>query len=526
MHQSSAADSDLSYAQPVRLDPKAWLAAIIDSSDDAIVSKTLKGIVTTWNKGAERIFGFTADEMVGKPILKIIPDDRQGEEVEILRRIHLGERVDHFETIRRRKDGALINVSVTISPVRDASGAIIGVSKIARDITLWKRIQNELTAAKESAEAASRAKDLFLSVLSHELRTPLTPALATISFLEQDESLPPAMREQLGVVRRNIETEARLVDDLLDLTRIARDKLSLHHEVIDAHAAIRNVVAMFQKEIDAKGLTVSTSFRAKHALVWADAGRFQQILLNLLSNAVKFTWPEGSISIRSSNSGDMLRIEVADNGVGIEPDLLARIFQPFEQGEASMARRFGGLGLGLSIVRSLIEMHHGSVSASSGGKNKGATFVIQIPTTPKSLDSKTSGNGNAPPKMLAGCRTLLVEDHTDTRNVMGVVLRSFGCQVTAAGSVQEAAEASKDGPFDLLICDFGLPDGTGADVMREIKQVQQIKAIAITGFGQDEDIRRSKDAGFAVHLTKPVSIDALQHAIQEAVNDPAHHSWR
>jgi len=254
------AQSDINDDPP--LNAQAWLAAVIDSSDDAIVTKTLQGIVTTWNKSAERIFGYKADEIVGQPILMIIPPDRRGEEAEILRRLGKGERVDHFETVRRRKDGSLIDISVTISPIRDADGTIIGISKIARDITMWKRIQRELMAAKETAEeaeavadesrreaeAANRAKDLFLSVLSHELRTPLTPALAVIGILERDASLAEPVRRQIEMVRRNVETEARLVDDLLDLTRIARGKLSLHPEAVDAHAVVGNVLAMFQRK--------------------------------------------------------------------------------------------------------------------------------------------------------------------------------------------------------------------------------------------------------------------------------------
>jgi len=502
---------------------QAWLAAIIESSDDAIVSKTLDGIVTTWNQGAERTFGYTAAEMIGQPILKIIPDDRQEEESMILRRLRRGEPVDHFQTVRRRKDGNLVDVSVTISPVRNAEGRIIGVSKIARDITHWKEIQRELGAArraaeqaKEEAEAANRAKDHFLSVLSHELRTPLTPVLGIISFIEKNESLPESVREQMRMVRRNVETEARLVDDLLDLTRIARGKLSLHFEVVDAHAIVRNVVAMFQNQIDEKALAVHIALRAGNHHVWADSGRFQQALLNLMSNAVKFTPQDGSITLRSCNDGADLKIEVADSGVGIDAETLPRLFKAFEQGEQPFARRFGGLGLGLSIVRSLMEMHNGSVAAFSAGKDQGATFTIRLPTM-TAVDrevSRAAAAAVAPPK---SCRILLVEDHADTRNVMSMLLRSFGCDVAVAASVKEATELANGGAFDLLICDFGLPDGTGLDVMRQIHQRQKIKAIAVTGFGQDEDLRRSKEAGFSVHLTKPVNIEALQHAIQEAV---------
>lgn len=512
------------------LDPQAWLAAIIDSSDDAIVSKTLEGFVTTWNQGAERLFGYSAQEMIGQSILKIIPPERQHEEPMILQRMRCGERIDHFETIRRRKDGSLIHVSVTISPVRDNTGQIVGISKIARDITLAKQLQSELTQARDiaeqaresaekargEAEAANAAKDHFLSVLSHELRTPLTPALGAISFVERDESLSPAIREQISMVRRNVETQARLVDDLLDLTRIARGKMPLHFEAIDAHAVIRNVVTMFQKQIDEKALAVRVALRAEQHHVWADAGRFQQIVLNLMSNAVKFTPDEGSITWRSSNEGDQLIMEISDTGIGIEPEIIGRLFNAFEQGEQSRTRRFGGLGLGLSIVKSLIEVHKGSVWATSAGKGKGAAFTLKLPTIAVVEQDTRKPAKSSKPVLPGNYRVLLVEDHADTRQIMKAVLKSFGCTVFLAGSVKQATELAANETFDLLISDFGLPDGSGVDVIQQISQKQPIKAIALTGFGHDEDLRRSKEAGFSIHLTKPVNIDALQQAIQEA----------
>ena len=514
--------------QPSNLNPdhpapprevRSWLGSIIESSDDAIVSKTLDGIVTTWNAAAERIFGYTAADMIGKPITTMIPEDRQQEEPMILARLRRGERVDHFETVRMRKDGTLVEVSVTISPIRDSSGVIVGASKIARDITFQKQVQRELQQAKEAAEAANRAKDHFLSVLSHELRTPLTPALGAISYIETSEELPPPLREQISMIRRNVETEARLVDDLLDLTRIARGKLRLHFEVIDAHALIRNVVAMFQSEIDEKALAVTLALRAREFHIWADPGRFQQVLLNLMSNAVKFTPQDGSITLRSSSvpgaNGAQLKIEVSDTGVGIESHVLPRLFNAFEQGEKSTNRRFGGLGLGLSIVKALMEMHQGSVAAASAGRGHGATLTLTMPTVAP-MPHPTLAAG-APNQRVKGYRILLVEDHADTRQVMTVLLRSFGCIVTTAATVKEAINLAERETFDLLVSDIGLPDGTGLDVIRHINQRQPLKAIAISGFGQEEDLQRSREAGFTLHLTKPVNVNTLREAIHEAV---------
>jgi PAS domain S-box-containing protein len=505
---------------------QARLAAIVESSDDAIVSKTLDGVITSWNKAAERIFGWTSEEVVGKPITIIIPPDRLQEEPMILQRLRFGQRVDHFETVRRAKDGRLIDISVTISPVRDATGRIVGASKIARDITLQKRFERELREARDAAEqarlaaeqardaaeAANKAKDHFLSVLSHELRTPLTPVLAAVCLMEGDAAVPPHVADQVAMIRRNVETEARLVDDLLDLTRIARGKIRLHFEVLDAHAALRNVMAMFARETDDKGLTVTVSLRAKRCHVWADPGRFQQMLLNLLSNAVKFTAEGGTVTVRTSNENGTIKIEVADTGVGIEPDVMPRLFEPFEQGEQGMTRQFGGLGLGLSIVKSLVEMHKASISVTSEGKGKGAAFILCVHTVapaPQAAQPRPQGVAERKP-----CRVLLVEDHPDTREVLTRLLTGLGCKVTAAASVKEAIETSDRQTFDLLLSDIGLPDGTGVDVMRHVAARHGLMGVALSGYGQDEDVRRSRDAGFATHLTKPVNLQTLHDVIR------------
>jgi PAS domain S-box-containing protein len=490
------------------------LAAIIESSDDAIVSKTLQGIILTWNRGAERIFGWKAHEVIGKAINILIPPDRQEEEPQILARLHRGERVDHFETVRVTKDGRLIDVSVSISPVRDIDDRIVAASKIARDITLQKRIQRELQLAKEAAEAANHAKDQFLSILSHELRTPLTPVLAEMSYLETLEDLPEAIRSNISMIRRNVETEARLVDDLLDLTRIARGMLQLRCEVVDVNDAIRSVIAMVQNQIDAKRIELAVGLRARKHHVWADAGRLQQILLNLFSNAVKFTNEGGAISIRTSNeqADHQLQVEVADNGIGIEPEVLPRLFNAFEQTERT--RRFGGLGLGLSIARSLATLHHGTIQAVSEGHDKGSTFVFSLSTTAPPSERPQPVPVATTAKKLSGFRVLLVEDHTDTRAAMARLLQALGCTVTLATSVREAVAIASHAAFDLLISDIGLPDGSGIDVMRSLRE-QNIRGIALSGFGQEEDVQRSRDAGFETHMTKPINFQTLRELVSK-----------
>jgi len=489
----------------------ATLAAIVESSDDAIVSKSLEGVVNSWNQGAERIFGYTAAEMIGRAINVIIPADRQHEEPEILRRIRSGERVDHFETVRQRKDGTLIDVSVTISPVRDDTGRIVGASKIARDVTQQKQVQRELAAAKQAAETANKAKDHFLSVLSHELRTPLTPVLAAVSLIENQPTMAAQeLRSQVQMIRRNVETEARLVDDLLDVTRIARGKIRLHFEVVDTHAVIRSVTEMLQPEITEKGQTLTLALRARSSHVWGDAGRLQQVIMNLLSNAVKFTPQDGDVTIRSINDDGRIVVSIADTGIGIEPDVIPRLFTAFEQGDWNVPQRFGGLGLGLSIVKSLVGMHAGTVTAFSEGKDRGATFTVTLKNVPPSPNPQP---GDATARSISGHRILLVEDHVDTRSVLTRLLASLGCAVWAVGSVREAIELSDREQFDLVVSDIGLPDGTGHQVMNHMRKHHGTRGIALSGFGQDEDLRRSQEAGFELHLTKPVNFQTLKEIL-------------
>jgi PAS domain S-box-containing protein len=483
----------------------AKLAAIVESSDDAIVSKTLDSVIRTWNAGAERIFGWSADEAIGKPITIIIPPDRHDEEQRIMARLREGHRVDHFETVRLAKDGRLIDVSVTVSPVRNAAGEIVGASKIARDVTLQKQLLRSLEAARQAAESANGAKDVFLSVLSHELRTPLTPVLASLSFLESRDDLPEELRRELAMIRINVETEARLVDDLLDLTRITRGNLLLRRETMDAHVALRNTVSMLSSEIREKALTVQLALEAREHYVLADPGRLQQILLSLLGNAVKFTPEGGRVTVRTLNIEQRLAIEVIDTGPGIPHEMMADLFEPF----GTAAQLGGRVGMGLAITRSLVQMHGGTIAAGRGASGQGAVLRVELPTT--TLEPAAAPREDAP---LRG-EILLVEDHADTRKVMARLLASFGFTVTIAGTVAEALNVSKQKDFDLLISDIGLPDGTGNDIMRELRHRMKLKGIALSGFGQDEDVRRSEEAGFEAHLIKPINFQTLRKMLTD-----------
>jgi signal transduction histidine kinase/CheY-like chemotaxis protein len=383
--------------------------------------------------------------------------------------------------------------------------------------------------AREAAEAASQAKDRFLAVLSHELRTPLSPVLAVAGLWRDDPSLPPDLREDLRMVERNIHLEARLIDDLLDLTRIAQGKIQLHVEAVDVHGVLRHVVSMFRDDFQAKGLSLTMELEARRCNAWADPARLRQVFLNLVANAVKFTPQGGSVTVRSRSDGRILSVEVSDTGVGIDEAVLPRLFNAFEQGERAVTRRFGGLGLGLSIAKSLVEMHRGRIRASSAGPGRGATFVVEMEAV-EALDDEgeaTPSAASARTDAAAGTgedsdavRVLLVEDHADTRQVLVHLLTASGCAVTAAGSVAEARQAVDCGSFDVLVSDIGLPDGTGIDVMCYVRDRQPVSGIALTGFGQEADRTRTREAGFQAHLTKPVDFRTLLRAIQEHAPRP------
>jgi PAS domain S-box-containing protein len=355
------------------------LAAIVESSEDAILSKTFDGIITSWNPAAERMFGYSATEAMGRPITMLFPADRMAEEAELLGRLSAGERVQHYETERVRKDGQRLQVSVSLSPLRDEAGAIVGVSKIVRDITELKRRETLLRAARAEAEAADRAKDGFLAVLSHELRTPLTTIVGWIPMLRRAQ-LDAAQRERaFEAVDRNARGLARMIDDLLDISRIVADKMTLDRRPISLVPVITQTVESFQHEANGKGVVIESRVDPGAGVVSADPQRMQQVLTNLLANALRYTPTGGRVEIHLTTHDDRVGIRVQDTGIGIEPELLAHVFERFRQGDARSAGTKGGLGLGLAIVRKIVELHGGTVEAESAGSGQGASFTITLP---------------------------------------------------------------------------------------------------------------------------------------------------
>ena len=363
----------------------------------------------------------------------------------------------------------------------------------------------------EEKARSNMAKDQFLAMLSHELRTPLTPVLASALALENEPELPNDIHESLQMIRRNVELEARLIDDLLDLTRIDRGKVQLNFEVVDAHTLLHNALEICQAEIDRKHLAHSLKLGAQKVHMRADPARLQQIFWNLINNAVKFTPPNGQITITTTNdSGGKLRVEIADTGMGIEPEALPKIFDAFEQGGRT---QLGGLGLGLAISKTLVEAHKGTITAQSAGRNKGSTFTLVFPTCEK---AEAQIAPVLSPKFAdrQPMRILLVEDHEDTNRSLTSLLRRRGYHVESALTFQSALDISSKEQFDVLISDLGLPDGSGIDLIQKLASKPAL-GIALTGFGMEQDIRKSREVGFQHHLVKPIDLNKLDSLIQE-----------
>lgn len=372
----------------------------------------------------------------------------------------------------------------------------------------------------EEAQAASRAKDDFLAALSHELRTPLTPVLMSAASLQEDTRLPEDVREQLGMMRRNIELEARLIDDLLDVTRIRRGKLTIAPVPADIHELLRNSDDIIRSDGLGNQVQVVFDLQAVRHHALADTTRLHQVLWNLLKNALKFTPPGGTVTVRTRNDHEgRLVLTVEDTGVGISPEALPLIFHAFEQGDVVGQHRFGGLGLGLAISQAIVEAHQGTIHASSAGVGQGAAFTVTLATV--DAPAVQAGRPAEPDAPAPALRLLIVEDHEATRTMLARLLSRSGHQVTIASTIRQGLTAFGEAHYDAVISDLGLPDGSGLDLMRELRRLRPVQGIALSGYGMEEDVRQTREAGFFAHLVKPVSIDQLRRLlahIPEAAN--------
>jgi len=521
---------------------RALLAAIVASSEDAIVSKTLDGIVTSWNAAAEQLFGYSAAEMIGQSITRIIPEDLQYEEVDILAKLRSGGRIERYETVRRRKDGELVEISLTISPIRDATGRIIGAAKVAHDITARRRAERELKeretelsklvaerdfllqserAARSEAERLSYVKDEFLATLSHELRTPLNAIQGWATLLRERRARPEDHDRGLETIERNVRIQTQIVNDLLDMSRIISGKIHLEVQPLYLHDVVGHAIDSVLQTAAAKNIRILPLLDSRIGLVRGDPNRLQQVLWNLLSNAIKFTPGGGRVQVVLERVNSHVEISVEDNGIGIRDEFLPYVFDRFRQADAGNSRKFGGLGLGLSIVKSLVELHGGSVRVKSPGENLGSTFIVALPishvrhegkeaprvTTPDSLDQ-------AELPRLDKIRVLVVDDEQDGRALVARILDGQGAIPVCASSAAEALELLSREHFDLLLSDIGMPDINGFELISRVRQMDKsrqrpLPAIALTAYARTEDRQRSLLAGFHMHLSKPTEAREL-----------------
>jgi PAS domain S-box-containing protein len=501
-----------------------WLSALIESADDAIISKTLDGIITSWNKGAERIFGYTADEVIGQPVTVLIPPGHEDEEPAILARLRAGERIEHYETVRVRKDGRRIDISLTVSPIKGPKGDIIGASKIARDITDQRQARKALDAAYRQAEESSRLKEEFLATISHELRTPLSAILGWARMLRLGQLSKENAAKALDTIERNARAQAQLIDDLLDVSRIVTGKLRMDVRPSDPNSFIDAAVDAVRPAAEAKGVRVQKVIDTGLISIPGDPVRLQQVIWNLLSNAIKFTPRGGRVQIRSERVNSHLEIVVSDTGQGIAPDFLPHVFDRFRQADQKTSRQHGGMGLGLAIVRHLVELHGGNVSATSEGEGQGATFTVRLPISPiYQVDSSGARVHPAArdllpakdtPERLDGLRILVVDDEPDTRDLLRQGLEYCGANVRVAGSAAEAVDAIVAEIPDILISDIGMPGIDGYDLIRQIRELPaeaggKVAAVALTAYTRVEDRLQALRAGYDMHVPKPVELAEL-----------------
>ncbi|HEX5715718.1 MAG TPA: PAS domain S-box protein [Thermoanaerobaculia bacterium] len=505
---------------------QARLAAIVESSDDAIISKTLDSIIRTWNAGAERIFGYTAEEAVGRSVTLIIPPDRLDEEREILGRLTRGERIEHYETLRMAKDGRLLDISLTVSPIRDGEGRVIGASKVARDVTQRKQAEDALQASeqrlRESVEAlreADRRKDEFLALLAHELRNPLAPLRNGLQVMRLASGDAKAVAKLRDMMDRQLSHMVRLIDDLLDVSRFSRNKMELRRSRVLLADVLSSAVETARPVLEAAGHELTVSLPPEPVHLDADLTRLAQVFGNLLNNSAKYTERGGQIWLTATREGGEVQVAVRDNGIGIPASALPTIFDMFSQVDRSIERSTGGLGIGLALVKGLVETHGGSVEAASPGEDKGSTFTVRLPVLEERAESAPGTPAEVEPGFNGSKRRILVvDDHRDSAASMALMLQLMGNEVHTAHDGVEAFESAERLRPQVVLMDVGMPRLNGYETTRRIREQpwgRDMIVIALTGWGQDVDRAKSKEAGCDGHLVKPVNLPDLEKILAE-----------
>jgi PAS domain S-box-containing protein len=489
---------------------RALLAAIVESSDDAIIGKSLDGRIMSWNAGAARVFGYTADEAIGRPITMLIPAELRHEEDHILAKLARGERVDHYETQRLTKGGARIDVSLTISPVHDEQGRVVAISKVARDVTERKRLEATL-------RDAHRRKDEFIAMLGHELRNPLAPIRNVAEVLRRTSGGNAEAERLCTMLERQVQQMTRLLDDLLDVSRITQGKIRFHRESVDIGAVVQRAVEASRPLVDSRRHKLRVTTPKSVVRVDGDAARLVQLLTNLLNNAAKYTPEGGRIDLRVARRDQVVEIRVCDNGTGIAPDVLPRIFDLFMQADRTQPHSQEGLGIGLTLVRIIAEHHGGSVEVFSAGAGRGSEFVVKLPLG--SSSARPESPVPAPQAPMTRKRIVIVDDNRDASQSLATMLRLSGHEVVVAADGPSAIETVRNLRPDLALLDIGLPGMDGYEVARRLrKEGCTVPLAALTGYGAPEDCERSRAAGFDHHFVKPIDPMALERLIASPVH--------
>jgi PAS domain S-box-containing protein len=517
--------SDRRHAETAR----AQLAAIVDSSDDAIISKDLNGIVQSWNMAAQRLFGYTAQQAVGRHISFLIPPDRISEEELIITRLRAGERIKHFDTVRVASDGSQVHVSLTISPIRDEVGRIVGASKIARNIADRKEAEDRIYSLMTQLKEADQRKDEFLAMLAHELRSPLAPLRNLLEIMNLGGGTSEVIEQMRPTLERQLKQMVRLVDDLLDVSRITRGKLELRKERVELAPVVQQGVEACRPLVESSRHELTVSLPPEPVLLSADGARISQVVSNLLNNACKYTPSGGRIALSVERCGSDVVISVKDNGVGIPPDKLASVFDMFTQVSDSSEMSQGGLGIGLTLVKQLVEMHGGFIEASSAGPGQGSEFVVRLPLLLERPRPRPSSSRRVDsPSQATARRILIVDDNRDAARSLSMLLKLTGNQTSLAYDGLEALEMAEKTLPEVVLLDLGLPKLNGYDVCRHIRRQawgQNMVLVALTGWAQDEDRRQSKEAGFDHHMVKPVDLADLTHVLNDVGATPVSYPW-
>ena len=489
------------------------LASIVESSNDPIISKSLDGIIQSWNAAAEQLFGYTSEQAVGRHISLVIPPERLAEEEQIIASLREGKRLEHYETERVRSDGQRITVSLTISPIKDDSGNVVGASKIVRDVTERKRMEDDLRRLATDLSAADRRKNEFLATLAHELRNPLAPMTNMLEVLKRADGDSEILKRAHDTIERQLGQMVRLVDDLLDLNRITHDRLELRRSEVELSSVIQQAVEVARPLIDSAGHKLTIDLPRDPIYLNADRARLAQLFGNLLNNSSKYTRPEGTISLSAKQMGGEVLVTVKDNGAGIPQDKLDSIFDMFMQVDRTSEQSQAGLGIGLTLVKRLTQMHGGSIEARSAGEGQGSEFVVRLPVLSKPA---VSSQPESAVESSLGRRILIVDDNRDSADSLAMLLEITGNKTYMAYDGVEAVEAIEKYRPEVVLLDIGLPKLDGHEVCRRIREQtwgRDIVVIALTGWGQEDDRRKSEEAGFNGHLVKPVDYDKLLHLL-------------